>query len=55
MLPAEFPPSLELIWADGGYRGSLIEWVEDNFDTVLEIIKRNDDVKALNYYLNDGL
>lgn len=39
-------PSIELIWADGGYKGSLIEWVEDNFDTVLEIIKRNDDVKG---------
>ena len=39
-------PSLQLIWADGGYRGSLIEWVEDNFDTVLEIVKRNDDIKG---------
>jgi putative transposase len=39
-------PSLQLIWADGGYRGSLIEWVKDNFDTVLEIVKRNDDVKG---------
>ena len=35
-----------MIWADGGYRGSLIDWVEDNFDTVLEIVKRNDDVKG---------
>jgi len=39
-------PFLELIWADGGYKGSLIEWAKDNFDTVLEIIKRNDDVKG---------
>lgn len=39
-------PSLELIWADGGYRGSLIEWMKDNFGTVLEIIKRNDNVKG---------
>ena len=39
-------PSLQLIWADGGYRGSLIDWVEDNFDTVLEIVKRNDVVKG---------
>ena len=29
-----------------GYRGSLIEWVEDNFGIVLEIVKRNDDVKG---------
>jgi putative transposase len=39
-------PSLELIWADGGYRGTLIEWVDENFDMVLEIVKRNDDVKG---------
>ena len=38
--------SLELVWADGGYRGSLIEWVESNFDAVLEIVKRNDDVRG---------
>jgi putative transposase len=39
-------PSLELVWADGGYRGSLIEWVKINFDKVLEVIKRNDDIKG---------
>jgi len=38
--------SLELVWADGGYRGSLIEWFESNFDAVLEIVKRNDDVRV---------
>ena len=40
--------SLELVWADGGYRGSLIEWAESNFDAVLEIVKRNDDVRGFN-------
>lgn len=39
-------PELVLIWADGGYRGCLIDWVEKNFGIKLEIIKRNDDVKG---------
>lgn len=37
---------LELIWADGGYRGKLIEWVEKTLKIKLEIVKRNDDVKG---------
>ena len=39
-------PELVLIWADGGYRGCLIDWVEKNLGIKLEIIKRNDDVKG---------
>jgi putative transposase len=39
-------PELVLIWADGGYRGSLIEWVENVLGVRLEIIKRKDDVKG---------
>lgn len=39
-------PSLELIWADGGYRGSLIDWVQENWEIVVEIVKRNDDMKG---------
>lgn len=39
-------PELVLIWADGGYRGTLIEWVEKVVEVKLEIIKRNDDVKG---------
>lgn len=31
---------LELIWADGGYRGSLISWVEDTLDWKLEIVEK---------------
>jgi putative transposase len=39
-------PLLTLMWADGGYRGELIEWVNQHFDINLEIVKRNDDVKG---------
>jgi len=33
-------PRLKLIWADGGYRGKLIDWVQQTCGWVLEIIKR---------------
>ncbi len=39
-------PRLCLIWADGGYRGKLIEWTASFGGWVLEIVKRNDDVKG---------
>ena len=39
-------PRLCLIWADGGYRGKLIEWTASFGQWVLEIVKRNDDVKG---------
>ena len=39
-------PRLKLIWADGGYRGKLVDWVQGTFQWVLEIVKRNDDVKG---------
>ena len=39
-------PELVLIWADGGYRGSLIDWVEEQLGVKLEVIKRNDDAKS---------
>lgn len=39
-------PRLFLIWADGGYRGKLIEWVALNYMWLLEIVKRNDDLKG---------
>jgi len=35
-------PRLELIWADGGYAGKLIEWCKNFFNWKLEIIKRSD-------------
>lgn len=37
---------LERIWADGGYRGKLVDWVKQHFDVVLEIVVRSDDVKG---------
>ena len=36
-------PRLKLIWADGGYRGKLVEWVSGLRDWVLEIVKRTED------------
>jgi len=37
-------PRLELIGADGGYAGKLIEWVKEFGSWALEIVKRCDDV-----------
>lgn len=37
-------PRLQLIWADGGYAGQLVEFVKTQFKWVLEIVKRSDDV-----------
>ena len=39
-------PRLRLIWADGGYAGKLIDWVAETGQWVLEIVKRNQDVKG---------
>lgn len=39
-------PRLQLIWADGGYAGQLIDWVIDTCGWVLEIVKRSDDQKG---------
>jgi putative transposase len=37
---------LRLIWADGGYAGKLIDWVQSICHRVLEIVKRSDDMKG---------
>lgn len=37
-------PRLQLIWADGGYAGQLIDWVKTLAGWVLQIVKRNADV-----------
>lgn len=37
---------LKLIWADGGYAGKLIDWVKEQCLWILEIVKRNDEVKG---------
>jgi putative transposase len=39
-------PRLQLIWADGGYRGKLILWVAVQCLWILEIVKRNDPLKV---------
>jgi putative transposase len=39
-------PRLQLIWADGGYTGKLVEWVKSVCRWVLEIVKRSDDGKG---------
>lgn len=35
-------PKLRKLWADGGYQGSLIDWVKEQTGIVLEIVKRSD-------------
>lgn len=37
---------LALVWADGGYTGSLVEYCLATLALVLAIIKRSDDVKG---------
>ncbi|CAG1005612.1 hypothetical protein METP2_03675 [Methanosarcinales archaeon] len=39
-------PRLQLIWADGGYTGKLIEWTKQFCNWILEIVKRSDDAKG---------
>jgi len=39
-------PRMQRVWADGGYAGKLIAWVSSFCGWVLEIVKRNDDVKG---------
>ena len=37
---------LKLIWADAGYSGQLVDWVNLVCGWILEIVKRSDDVKG---------
>jgi putative transposase len=37
-------PRLQLIWADGGYAGALVEWVKQTCGWLLSIVKRSDGV-----------
>jgi putative transposase len=39
-------PRLQLIWADGGYAGELINWVRDRFGWILQTILRPVGVKG---------
>jgi transposase len=35
-----------LVWADGGYRGRLVDWAKEKLQLTLEIVKRSDDVSG---------
>ena len=37
---------LRVIWADGGYAGKLVDWVQGIFRWTLEIVKRSDDLSG---------
>lgn len=37
--------ALQKIWADGGYRGKLVDWVREHLDIILEIVERDPDLK----------
>jgi len=37
---------LELIWADAGYSGQLVDWVNSVCGWILEIVRRSDDLKG---------
>jgi putative transposase len=39
-------PRLELIWADGGYAGQLVEWAKTMLAWTLAIVKRTDDLRG---------
>lgn len=38
--------TVQLVWADGGYAGRLVEWVKQVLTLTVEIVKRSDDVKG---------
>lgn len=40
-LSATTRASIQKIWADGGYRGQLIDWMREHFDIVLDIVRRD--------------
>ena len=49
-------PRLVLIWADGGYAGKLVVWVQETLGWMLEIVKRSDDMTGFVVLPNrDGL
>lgn len=37
---------LQKVWADGGYRGQLIDWVRDHLDLILDIVERDPALKT---------
>jgi putative transposase len=39
-------PRLAVLWADGGYAGKLIRWTQETCGWLLQIVKRNDNLKG---------
>lgn len=39
-------PRLRRIWADGGYAGQLVDWVQATFGWVLDIVRRDPDTRG---------
>jgi putative transposase len=39
-------PRLKKIWADGGYAGTLVDWVKSVCGWILEVVKRSDTAKG---------
>jgi transposase len=39
-------PRLEEVWADGGYRGQLVEWAKQECGITLEIVEKPEDQKG---------
>jgi putative transposase len=39
-------PRLKKLWADGGYAGQLVDWVQTQLGCELEIVKRSDDMRG---------
>jgi len=37
---------LQKIWADGGYRGQLLDWVQSHLEATLEIVERDPNAKG---------
>ena len=45
-VPTALWPRLKRIWADGGYRGQLVDWVKQHCDVALDIVLRSDDARG---------
>ena len=43
-------PRIEILWADGGDAGQLIDWVQQTCEWLLQIIKRSDDAHGFNVW-----
>ena len=39
-------PRLQRLWADGSYAGRLVDWVQEQYGWVLEIVRRPADAKG---------